>query len=201
MKKIGIMGGTFNPIHNGHLMIAARAREQFALDEVLFIPCGVPYMKEDEAVLDAGLRAEMTALAIADKPFYSLSMIEINRQGNTYTYETLEQLKTVYPDGAFYFILGADSLFDLTKWAQPERIFANCHILAAVREGKTTSQMEEQIQLLRRSYGAGISLLETDALNISSSEIRLKVSRGESIAADVPEKVAAYIAAHGLYTL
>lgn len=199
MRKVGIMGGTFNPIHNGHLMIADKAREQFELDEVLFMPCGVPYMKESREVETGRIRAEMTALAIQDRPAFTLSRMEIEHRGNTYTYETLERLKAEYPDTVFYFILGADSLFNLTNWAFPERIFANCHILAAMRNQKTKGQMEEQIRYLQEHYGASIFLLETEYLDISSSDIRRKVALGESIAADVPKNVAEYIAAHNLY--
>lgn len=199
MKKVGIMGGTFNPIHNGHLMIANKAKEQFALDEVLFMPCGVPYMKAGTDVAAGEIRAEMTALAIQDHPGFALSRIELDHPGNTYTYETLENLKTRYPDDMFYFILGADSLFNLINWVHPERIFASCHILAAVRDQKTVTQMEEQIVLLRERYHAGIFLLQTDYLNISSSDIRRKAAAGESISDYVPQNVADYIAAHHLY--
>lgn len=198
-KKVGIMGGTFNPIHNGHLMLADRAMEQFSLDEILFIPCGVPYMKERQSVLPGQVRAEMTGLAIQNKHSYRLSNMEIERQGNTYTYETLERLKEEQPETEFYFILGADSLFNLDNWAKPERIFVNCHILAAVRDDKTTEQMEEQIRVLQDRYGASIFMLRTGYLNVSSSDIRRKVALGESIREDVPEKVAEYIKMHHLY--
>lgn len=198
-KKVGIMGGTFNPIHNGHLMLADRAMEQFALDEILFIPCGVPYMKEGQSVLPGQVRADMTGLAIQNKHSYRLSTMEIERQGNTYTYETLERLKEEYPGTEFYFILGADSLFNLDKWAKPDRIFANCYILAAVRDDKTTEQMEEQIRILQDRYGASIFMLRTGYLDISSSDIRRKVTLGENITDDVPEQVAEYIKAHHLY--
>lgn len=199
MRKVGIMGGTFNPIHNGHLMIADKAREQFELDEVLFMPCGVPYMKEFREVEAGEIRAEMTALAIQNRPAFTLSRMEIEHSGNTYTYETLERLKAEYPDTVFYFILGADSLFNLTNWAFPERIFASCHILAAVRDQKTMGQMAEQIRYLQERYAASIFLLETEYLDISSSDIRRKVAAGESIEEDVPDKVAAYITEHNLY--
>lgn len=199
IRKVGIMGGTFNPIHNGHLMIASKAKEQFELDEVLFMPCGVPYMKEAGEVESGEIRAEMTVLAIQDNPCFTLSRMEIEHHGNTYTYETLECLRALHPDTAFYFILGADSLFNLTNWMYPERIFANCHILAAVRDHKTTAQMQKQIRLLKEHYQASIFLLRTDYLDISSSDIRRKVALGESIADDVPERVAAYITEHNLY--
>lgn len=200
MKKIGIMGGTFNPIHNGHLMLAGEALEQFALDEVLFMPCGVPYMKADQKVESGQIRAEMTALAIKDNPRFTLSFLELEQAGNTYTYQTLERLKTDDPDAAYYFIMGADSLFHITQWVHPERIFANCCILAAVRDGKTTAEMEAMISRLHQEYNADVRLLQTVNMDISSSDIRRKTAAGESIAEDVPASVRIYIERKGLYT-
>lgn len=200
MRKTGIMGGTFNPIHNGHLALAHKALEQFALDEVLFMPCGVPYMKAGQKVLDGHLRAEMTALAIRDNPRFVLSGLELEQAGNTYTYRTLECLKAADPSAAYYFIVGADSLFHMTQWVHPELIFANCCILAAVRDDKTRDEMEGRIRLLQREYGADIRLLETAQMNISSSDIRRKIAAGASIEGDVPASVRAYIERKGLYT-
>lgn len=199
MKKTGIMGGTFNPIHNGHLALARKAKEQFALDEILFIPCGEPYMKVAQKVASAQIRAEMTALAIQEESCFSLSMIEIEHSGNTYTYKTLERLRQDHPNTEYYFILGADNLFQITKWAQPERIFANCRLLAAIRDDKTVSDMEAQISYLEQAYQAVIFLLKIDCMDISSSEIRRKIADGSSIEADVPASVRAYIEEKGLY--
>lgn len=199
MKKTGIMGGTFNPIHNGHLALARKAREQFALDEVLFIPCGEPYMKTAQKVESGQNRAEMTALAIQEESCFCLSTIEIEHVGNTYTYETLERLKRENPDTEYYFILGADNLFQITKWAKPERIFANCRLLAAVRDDKTVADMEAQIRNLEQKYQAVIFLLKIDCMDISSSKIRRKVADGISIEEDVPAPVRAYIREKGLY--
>lgn len=199
MNKTGIMGGTFNPIHNGHLVLAQRALEQFALDEVLFMPCGVPYMKADQHVEDGRVRAEMTALAIKGHPKFTLSVMELEQPGNTYTYQTLDRLKKAHPDTEYYFIVGADSLFHMAKWAHPERIFADCRILAAVRDDKTPDDMKEQIRFLEQRYNAKIHLLQTEYMDISSSEIRRKAAAGESIAGKVPEPVRAYIEQKGLY--
>ena len=199
MKKNGIMGGTFNPIHNGHLALAQSALEQFALDEVLFMPCGVPYMKADQHVEDGQIRAEMTALAIEGRPHFRLSLMDLEQEGNTYTYQTLERLKSENPETVYYFIAGADSLFHMTKWAHPERIFADCRVLAAVRDDKTTEDMEAQIRFLERQYNARIHLLQTEPMDISSSGIRRKVAAGESIADMVPEAVRIYIDQKRLY--
>lgn len=199
MRRTGILGGTFNPIHNGHLMLAHEAQRQFSLDEVLFMPCGIAYMKADTDMESAQIRAEMTALAIQDNPFFCLSTIEIERQGNTYTYQTMESLKVESPDTEYFFIMGADSLFHIEQWRYPERIFANCCILAAIRDDKTTADMESQIRRLKSKYSADIRLLKTECMNISSSDIRRKIAAGESIADDVPESVREYIEKRGLY--
>lgn len=199
MRKVGIMGGTFNPIHNGHLMLAKEALEQFALDEVLFMPCGNAYMKADQKVESGKTRAEMTALAIHGEPYFTLSEMEIMQPGNTYTYQTLERLKEGNPGINYYFIVGADSLFHMPEWACPERIFANCHVLAAIRDDKTYADLNKQIRLLKKKYDADVHLLETECMDISSSDIRNKIASGESIENDVPEAVRLYIEERGLY--
>lgn len=199
MGKVGIMGGTFNPIHNGHLMLAEEALIQFSLDEVLFMPSGISYMKAEQKVESGETRAEMTALAIQDKPRFFLSTLEIEHPGNTYTYQTLEYLKKEEPDTEYYFIVGADILFQMTQWMSPERIFANCCILAAVRNDKTTADMEDHIRSLKREYNADVRLLKTSLMDISSSDIRRKIAAGESVKGDVPEPVRMYIEKRGLY--
>ena len=199
MRRTGILGGTFNPIHNGHLMLAHEAHKQFLLDEVLFMPCGKAYMKADMNVESGQVRAEMTALAIQDNPFFSLSTMEIERQGNTYTYQTVERLKKESPETDYYFIMGADSLFNIEQWKYPERIFANCCILAAIRDDMTITDVEGQILRLKREYSADIRLLRTECMDISSSDIRRKIAAEESIADDVPESVREYIEKRGLY--
>ena len=199
LRKVGIMGGTFNPIHNGHLMLAEEAFKQFSLDEVLFMPSGTSYMKADQKVESGQTRAEMTALAIQDKPYFTLSTMEIEQRGNTYTYKTLERLNQENPDTEYYFIVGADSLFHMPQWVFPERIFSNCCILAAIRDNKTVKDMEEQIDLLSQKYKAHIHLMKTRRMPISSSDIRRKLAAGESIEGDVPESVRSYIEKRGLF--
>lgn len=199
LKKTGIMGGTFNPIHKGHLMLAEEAFQQFTLKEVLFMPCGNPYMKAGQEILPSRIRAEMTALAIQNKPYFKLSTMEIDQPGNTYTYQTLERLKRGNSDTEYYYIVGADSLFHMTDWKCPECIFSNCRILAAVRDDKTAMDVEEHIHKLEQSYGAVIHLLKTERMDISSSEIRRKAASGESIENDVPESVRIYIEERKLY--
>lgn len=199
MKKTGIMGGTFNPIHMGHLIIAEKAREQFHLDEVLFMPCGTPYTKNSDDILPKDIRTEMTRLAIEDNPFFDISTIEVDKEGSTYTYETLEQLRSDNPNTEYYFILGADSLWKIEGWREPEKIFANCHILAAVRDGKSASEMETQAAYLKDKFGASIFLLNSSNIEISSTMIRDMVKEGSSIRYFVPEAVYDYIIKNKLY--
>lgn len=199
LKKVGIMGGTFNPIHIGHLIIAEKAREQFDLDKVLFMPCGMPYMKDCRELIPADIRAKMVTLAIEGNPFFELSVIEIEKRGSTYTYETLESLKAQNPDTEYYFILGADSLWTIADWREPERIFASCHILAGIRDDKSTKDMETQIKLLKNKFGASIFLLHTGHIEISSSSIRKSVRECGSIRYMVPDAVYSYIIENGLY--
>lgn len=199
MRKVGIMGGTFNPIHIGHLIIAEKAREQFHLDEVLFMPSGTPYMKDMQEVLPGHIRAEMTKLAVEENPFFSVSTIEIEKEGSTYTYETLETLHEKNPNAEYFFILGADSLWSIENWKNPERIFAGCHILAALRDGRAKEEMEAQAAHLRTDCQAAVSLIETSHIEISSSMIRDLIRNGHSIRYLVPDAVYDYIIKNKLY--
>ena len=199
MRKVGIMGGTFDPVHIGHLIIAEKAREQFHLDEVLFIPSGTPYMKNVDEVLPGPIRTEMTKLAIEENPFFSISTIEIEKEGSTYTYETLETLHEKNPNTEYYFILGADSLFAMENWKNPDKIFEDCHILAALRDDKNTEKMEEQAAYLKEKFNADIFLIETGHIEISSSMIRELVKDGHSIRYLVPDAVYDYIIKNKLY--
>lgn len=199
MKRLGIMGGTFNPIHNGHLYLAKEAREQYNLEQVLFMPSGTPYMKDQREVLPSKFRVMMTKLAIENDPYFSLSVMEIEKEGNTYTYETLEALNCMYPETELYFILGADSLFAMEDWRLPERIFASCKILAAIRDDVSLDKIEEQSNYLKQKFEADIFILKTNAVDISSSMIRRHLSEGISVKGLIPDVVYNYILSHNLY--
>lgn len=198
-RKIGIMGGTFDPIHTGHLLLAENARDNFALEEILFIPSGHSYMKEGSQVTDKFLRLEMTRLAIEDNPFFKLSSIEIERSGNSYTYETLSLMKEENPDTEYYFIVGGDSLFSMETWKHPEIIFGKCIILAAVREDIDQSDLKKQIVHLQEKYAARIRQIALKEIDISSTDIRNKIKHNKSIRYMVPDKVISFIAEKHLY--
>ncbi len=198
--KIGIMGGTFNPIHIGHLLLAETALTSEGLKKVMFIPSGKPYMKEETTVLDASHRLKMVELAIADNPSFMVSDMEIRRPGNTYTSETLALLKQEQPETAFYFILGADNLFAMETWKEPEKIFSACTILAAVRNGADYAHMQEKCRELVSIYDAKIKLLPFPETAISSTDIRTLLRQNKSIRYMVPETVRKYIEKNQLYS-
>lgn len=200
-KKIGIMGGTFNPIHMGHLLLAENAREVFQLDEVMFIPSGNSYMKNTSSILSSDTRIDMLSLALEGNPYFTLSEIEIRREGPTYTSDTLTILKDQNPDDEYYFILGADNLLTLESWKNPEFILQNCIIAAAVRGTGTEERLEKIASHLIFEYQADIRILPARYMDISSSEIRQRIQNGISVRYMVPDKVLKYIEKNGLYQL
>lgn len=200
MKRIGIMGGTFDPVHNGHLLLGRQAIEEYHLDEVWFMPSGQPPHKQDHHVTDAGIRREMTELALKGQDGFWLSDIEIRRHGNTYTAQTLAWLKEHYPKTQWYFIIGADSLYEIEQWYHPEQVMAQAVLLVADRDYRQVHpQLEARMEELHRVYGAEIFRLHCPEISISSAEIREKAARGESLKGFVPEAVRKYIEEKHLY--
>lgn len=202
--KIGIMGGTFDPIHEGHLNLAKSAYRMFELDEVWFLPNGNPPHKEKPSLREhLEDRGNMVCLAIEDTPYFKLCDYEMRRKEPSYSYETMETLKQKYPDDMFYFIVGADSLFCLEFWKCPERLLKVVTILAAYRGDKDTAEkMNQQIQYLNQKFGGDIRLLCAPMLSVSSAEIRHKIAEGGTSALEglpIPEKVIGYIKEKGLY--
>ncbi len=199
--KIGVMGGTFDPIHNGHLMLGEAAYEKFGLDEVWFMPNGNPPHKKKSSIRsDIRDRAAMTALAIEGRPGFKLESYEAGRKEVSYTYETLNHFHELRKEDRFYFILGADSLFSIEGWVHPEEIFSACVILAAFRdEIDTPQEMQVQIDYLKRKYQADIRILNAPMIPVSSRELRKAVEQNQPISGYVPEKVEQYILEEGLY--
>lgn len=192
-KKVGIMGGTFNPVHIGHLLLGEWAKEAAGLDEILFIPTGYSYMKNDTHILPGEERLHMVELAIQNRNDFFCSDIEVKRCGHTYTYETLEQLTSENPNTEYYFIVGSDCLDTIEKWAHPERIFKLCTLLVATRNDVSIDGIKQKADKLHNLYHGKIQLLSFLSIEISSSEIRNRIKNGRSIRYMVPEEVILYI--------
>lgn len=198
-SAIGIMGGTFNPFHNGHLQLALQAYRQFELSKVLVMPSGTPAHKSTKELIAASHRCQMVFGAIADYPYLELSLLEVERKGNTYTSDTLKALHRQNPDLKIYFIIGADSLFDLPKWHEPEYVMQHCILLAANRDVHAKAELAEQKRMLEKNYGAEIAFLKTPDMPYSSTDIRKKLQAGESVDGMLPKTVEKYIREHHLY--
>ena len=200
MKKIGIMGGTFDPIHIGHLLLGQFAYESFDLDEIWYLPNGNPPHKDAVITAEAlAHRVDMVELATENVPHFRLSMHEAKIGCHSYTYETMREFNQKLPDTEFYFILGADSLFAIEEWKYFREIFPTCTILAAMRDDKDLSDMTKQINYLNRQYNATIELLRAPLLEISSTTIRERAAAGLSIYYMVTDAVADYINKSNLY--
>ena len=197
--KIGIMGGTFNPIHNGHLLIAENAYWQFKLDEIRFMPAGIPPHKQNMGILDGDIRCAMVQQAIKDIPYFSIDKREVQASDISYTYKTLEKMHLESPNDSFYFIMGADSLLYFDKWAKPEEILKYATVLAAARDAVEVSEIKEKIQMITSKLGGNMDYIKTPAFNVSSQEIRSRIAANESIRYLVPDDVRTYITDNRLY--
>ncbi|HHV12240.1 MAG TPA: nicotinate-nucleotide adenylyltransferase [Clostridiales bacterium] len=200
MKKIGIMGGTFNPIHFGHLFLAENAYEQLGLDRVLFIPSKNPPHKSKPEDITEQQRVDMIQLAIKGNPHFELSTIELERGGITYTADTMTILKGQNPDTDYYFIVGADSLFQMHQWYQPQVIFDNCTVAAANRDHADQEALAKQVDMLKRQFNANIILLDMPTVQVSSCDIRERVAERKSVRYYLPGEVLDYIKIQQLYS-
>lgn len=197
-EKIGIMGGTFDPIHIAHLMIADEVRDSYGLDRVIFIPAANPPHKKGGANVSADERLAMVKLAIADNPHFEVSTMEMERQGPSYSLLTFQELKAKYGDSAeLYFITGSDSINDLSTWYHPEELLELCYFVGTTRPGAPMDKSD-----LEKQFGAladKIKFLAVPELAISSTDIRARVAAGRSIKYLVPAAVEDYIKREGLY--
>lgn len=197
--RIGILGGTFDPIHYGHLAIADAARAALALERVLLIPAGRPWLKAGQSVTDAAHRLAMARLAVDGRRGFEVSSIEIDRPGPTYTVDTLAELRReLGEDATLHLILGMDSVRELRRWRQPERLFDLCYIAAVSRPGARDVAPEEFAREFPASVGQ-LSVVHGPMLDISATDIRRRAAEGVSLAEFVPPAVERYIAEHRLY--
>ena len=197
--RIGILGGTFDPVHNAHLVIAEEARVRLALEEVVFIPTGQPWLKADQPVSLAALRLEIVRLAVASNPYFWVSSIEVDRPGLTYTIDTLETLREKWGETAeVYFILGMDSLKDLHRWKEPARLLELCTPVVFARPDYEDVPLRE-LDEIAPGAGKKVQFLTDPQIGVSGTEIRRRVPRGISIRYLVPESVERFIQEHRLY--
>ena len=197
---IGVLGGTFDPIHLGHLVVAEEMRDRLGLAEILFIPAGQPWLKVDSPILAAEHRVQMVRLALVGKPYFKLSTMEIERAGLSYTVDTIAELQgQLGVEDKLFFILGWDNLAQLPQWQEPSRLVKMCHLVAVPRVGYPAPDLA----LLEKSI-PGLSqatiVLDTPWIDITASAIRNRVAQGLSIRDLVPEAVERYIRENGLYT-
>ncbi|RQP10116.1 MAG: nicotinate-nucleotide adenylyltransferase [Microbacteriaceae bacterium] len=187
--RVGVMGGTFDPIHHGHLVAASEVQQTFDLDEVVFVPTGQPWMKSD--VSPAEHRYLMTVIATASNPRFTVSRVDIDREGPTYTIDTLRDLRAQRPDADLFFISGADAVAQILQWKDVDELWELAHFVAVSRPGHALD--------IRALPEAGVSSLEVPALAISSTECRERVGRGFPVWYLVPDGVVQYISKHHLY--
>ncbi|NTW41747.1 MAG: nicotinate-nucleotide adenylyltransferase [Cellulomonadaceae bacterium] len=190
-RRIGVMGGTFDPIHHGHLVAASEAAAELGLDEVVFVPTGRPSLKQHPAVTEAEHRYLMTVIATAANPRFTVSRVDIDRPGLTYAVDTLRDLREQRPGADLFFITGADAIAQILSWKDADQLWSMAHFVAVTRPGHTLS--------IEGIPADAVSLLEVPALAISSTDCRARARRGDPVWYLVPDGVVQYIAKHGLY--
>ena len=197
--NIGVLGGTFDPVHNGHIIVAEETRARLDLDEVLFMPAGQPWLKEDSLILATEHRVQMVRLAIADKPSFKLSAMEIDRDGPSYTVDTITELQAQLGAGnELFFILGWDNLAQLPLWREPSRLINMCRLVAVSRPGYSLPDLDA-LEVVIPGLSRSLIILDKPEIDIDATEIRNRVAQGLSISHLVPEVVDEYIRQHKLY--
>lgn len=198
MKKYGIFGGSFNPIHYGHLMICEYIKEEMGLDKVIFIPTGNPPHKE--IGVSAEDRYEMVRLAISPNPDFEISDIETTRVNLSYTVDTIRELKKIYKEEKLYFLIGLDSLFQLKTWKKIDDLSQEIEFVVALRPGYIDKEeINREIDFLRDNFGTKINLIKTPLYEISSTDLRDRIHEGKSLRYLIPKKVLNYIEESGFY--
>ena len=209
--RIGIMGGTFDPIHNGHLVAASEVAWVYDLDEVIFVPTGKPVFKLDKKVTNAEDRYLMTVIATASNPKFTVSRVDIDRPGVTYTIDTLRDIRAQHPDADLFFITGADAIAEIMQWKNARELWSLARFVAVTRPGYASPEKFTQIEARSASYDScddmvnchshrfPVDILEIPALAISSTDVRKRAEHGEPVWYLVPDGVVQYIVKHGLY--
>ncbi len=214
-ERIGILGGTFNPVHCGHLTVAAAVQRRFSLDRVLFIPSSIPPHKSSKGIASPDERLKMVELAVRGRSKFAPSDIEIKARGKSYSIQTLKKIKKIYPGAWLFFILGVDAFLEIETWREWERVLGECLLIVVTRPGYRLKEAEDvlgddycgrvcwvsNLDRIREELFLGhrIFILPIGALDISSTEIRERIGEGRSIRGFVPAAVEDYIEKHGLY--
>lgn len=195
MSKIGIFGGSFNPIHNGHIYVTENVKNMLKLDDIIFIPTGIAPHKNNKDFASKEHRYNMVKLAVNDK--FTVSDIEVKTDRICYTVDTMSEIKKKYPDDDLYYIIGADSLISFMEWREPLKLFKMLHIVVVDREG---AEIDEVADDYRKKYGAKITVCHIDEYDVSSTEIRNMIRKTGKCKGLIPEKVEEYILKNKLYT-
>ena len=198
-RRIGILGGTFDPIHNAHLLLGESAREQFNLDRVIYIPNNLAHLPNRTEITPGDVRYQMVKMAISDNPYFTCSRIEIDKPEGTYTYNTIQELKVMYPGDELYLILGGDSIIGIDTWYKAKDLLTSCTILAAVREDDDLAALDKKRNELKKIYNADIRLLKFNRIDISATEIRQRIRSGRSVRYMLPDEVIEFLCIKGLY--
>lgn len=197
--KIGILGGTFDPIHNGHLIIGEYARTTLDLDKVIFIPVGIAPHKDNKKITDSEIRVKMIDIAIKSNPYFYQSLIEVKRDRVSYTVETITRLKEEYKEDELYFIMGGDSIFEIESWKDSKTLMKICNFIVLDRGYRTTDDIRKKMLELKRLYGMRVQDIRSPIIEISSTEIRNRGKMNQSIKYLVPESLEKYILENKLY--
>ena len=200
MRKLGILGGSFDPVHNGHIGLARDAKDQLGLDEVLMIPAKLQPFKLDKKMVSGEQRLEMIKLAVADMPGITACDYELRQEEISYTYKTLKAITEMEGPGTeVYFLTGTDSLLQIHRWKNADELLHNYNFVVGSRPGYKDDELAECIERLKRDYNTNVTKVDNHQLNISSTEIRERLESGQGLAGLVPEVVERYILEHGLY--
>lgn len=197
-EKLGIMGGSFNPIHIGHLHLAESARVEFGLDRVLFVPSNNPF-KSGKMEVSREQRYDMVQLAVASNPAFDASPVEIVHPGKTYTIDTIKMIKKQQPEAQLYFITGADIMFEILNWRNAKELLQLTCFITATRPGYPQARWKKCVRKLRRDYHAKIYKLMSSEMDITSTDIRNRIKSGKSVKYLIPEPVEDYIIKNNLY--
>ena len=197
--RIGLLGGTFDPVHVGHIFIAEEARIRLSFDLVLFVVAGNPWLKVERGISPSEHRIEMVRLSIAQHEHFAISTVEVERGGPSYTVDTLDELRTTMGENDYYLILGRDSFTELPLWKEPEKIVGMCKLVVVPRIGTNLPELRDVAARIKGLSGENVVTLDSPMIGISSSGIRERVAGGLPIDYLVPGEVEKYIVAHGLY--